>query len=243
MKKNMFLRVASVLLVLTLLSTCAISGTFAKYVTADTATDTARVAKWGVSIVAWNDSMYSTTYASNTTGYTENTVISSDTVSVVAPGTTKTDSVAFTISGDPEVAVKVTALLTVNKDVILPAGEYDDPTTGDADAAQVVIADPYTPVVYTLTKDGTSVATGTLTNIKTYIDGLSGNYEANAMDAIVGEYKLTWAWEFQNADSELATTNNAADTILGNVAAGTATVTGAVTEIDYDFSLSIEQID
>lgn len=47
MKKNRMMRLASTLLVLTLLTTCAISGTFAKYTTQATASDTARVAYWG----------------------------------------------------------------------------------------------------------------------------------------------------------------------------------------------------
>ena len=47
MKKNRMMRLASGLMVAVLLTTCAISGTFAKYVTEATATDTARVAYWG----------------------------------------------------------------------------------------------------------------------------------------------------------------------------------------------------
>ena len=50
MKKNKLMRAASILLVATLISTCAISGTFAKYVTTGSATNTARVAKWGVEL-------------------------------------------------------------------------------------------------------------------------------------------------------------------------------------------------
>ena len=47
MKKNTMMRVASALLVAVLLTTCAISGTFAKYVSSAETSDTARVAKWG----------------------------------------------------------------------------------------------------------------------------------------------------------------------------------------------------
>ena len=48
MKKNKVMRIASVLLVAVLLSTCAISSTFAKYTTEKTATATATVAKWDI---------------------------------------------------------------------------------------------------------------------------------------------------------------------------------------------------
>ena len=47
MKTNKMMRIASVLLVAVLLTTCSISGTFAKYVSQATGTDTARVAYWG----------------------------------------------------------------------------------------------------------------------------------------------------------------------------------------------------
>lgn len=50
MKKNKMMRFASVLLVAVLLSTCAISGTFAKYTSTASGTATAKVAKWDVKV-------------------------------------------------------------------------------------------------------------------------------------------------------------------------------------------------
>ena len=47
MKKNTMMRIASVLLVAVLLSTCVISGTYAKYTSTVTTSDSARVAYWG----------------------------------------------------------------------------------------------------------------------------------------------------------------------------------------------------
>ena len=47
MKKNNVMRIASALLVAVLLTTCAISGTFAKYTTSFSGNSAARVAKWG----------------------------------------------------------------------------------------------------------------------------------------------------------------------------------------------------
>ena len=52
MKKNVMMRLASFLLVAVLISTSAISGTYAKYVTEATAKDTARVAAFGVQVAA-----------------------------------------------------------------------------------------------------------------------------------------------------------------------------------------------
>ena len=53
--KNYLMRIASILFIVTLISTCCVSGTFAKYVTSASASDTARVAKWGVSISGVSD--------------------------------------------------------------------------------------------------------------------------------------------------------------------------------------------
>ena len=62
MKKNKMMRIASVLLVAVLLSTCAISGTFAKYVTTDSGSDSARVAKFAFT-VSENGTDFTTTDA------------------------------------------------------------------------------------------------------------------------------------------------------------------------------------
>ena len=50
MKKNIAMRVAAFLFILTMISTCAFATTFAKYITSENSTDTARVAKWGVTV-------------------------------------------------------------------------------------------------------------------------------------------------------------------------------------------------
>ena len=50
MRKNKMMRLASVLLVAVLMTTCAISGTFAKYTTTFTGTDTAKVATWEIAV-------------------------------------------------------------------------------------------------------------------------------------------------------------------------------------------------
>ena len=52
MKKNRMMRLASVLLVCVLLTTSVISGTFAKYTSTATGTDTATVAKWSFKVAS-----------------------------------------------------------------------------------------------------------------------------------------------------------------------------------------------
>ncbi len=50
MKKNTMMRIASVLLVAVVLTTCAISGTFAKYTSEKEVSDSATVAKWSFEV-------------------------------------------------------------------------------------------------------------------------------------------------------------------------------------------------
>ena len=60
MKKNRFIKLASGLLVLCLMTTCVIGATLAKYTTATDTQDSARVAKWGVRISAAANSAFKT---------------------------------------------------------------------------------------------------------------------------------------------------------------------------------------
>lgn len=139
MKKNKMMRIASILMVATLITTCAISGTFAKYVTKAEGADQARVAKWGVVLTMEGDNMFAPEYKADDETFkgstdNQNPVLSvrvdpdyeGDYADLVAPGTTNNGFKA-TIEGKPEVAVRYT--LHIDKDwtdVVLPAGEYTD---------------------------------------------------------------------------------------------------------------------
>lgn len=240
MRKNKMMRLASALLVAVLLTTCAISGTFAKYVTSDTSADSARVAKWGVSVVASGDDLFNNEYTDTTHGLT---VKSEDDKNVVAPGTSNTEfgaaGLTFTIEGAPEVAVKITYDFKAIEDIYLGTGTYADDTTGDDTDFYVVTGDPYYPVVYTLTKDGSEVAKGNLAAIDTYFENLTTSstlIAANTtLDAV---YVLTWAWDFGDS------ANNTKDTTLGNLAAGTTTTTNDFNlDLSYSLTITIEQVD
>ena len=107
MKKNKFLKLASGLLVLCLLTTCVISTTFAKYTTSGSANDTARVAKWGVEVAVQAgdvDKSETNAFYDEYKNGTKTTVKGSQ--EVVAPGTSGT-LVSFSVSGTPEVALSI----------------------------------------------------------------------------------------------------------------------------------------
>lgn len=251
------MRLASALMVLTLMSTSVISGTFAKYVTSDNATDTARVAKWGVTVTATTTDntgkVFTNEYTTDESGdgaYTGKAVYTA-VDSLVAPGTKNEDGITFTVSGEPEVAcevkIEVAGLDADNNfdvnanvvDVLLPNGTYDDLTTADTtDEFTVAVTDKegYFPVVYTLTHNGTSIASGDLAAIQTALESITTEYDPSSTNAELNEvYKLTWAWEFEG--------NEQADTYLGNVAAETIDDDTASTEIKFGVKVSVTQID
>ncbi len=127
--KNKLTRVMSVLLVLTLISTCAISGTFAKYTTGAEGEDAARVAQWGIVLTMDGDLFAEKYKTDDKTAEVEYSVVSNkEGQSVVAPGTTG-DAFRATVKGTPEVATRYTLTIPAGfSDVVLPAGTYTDYT-------------------------------------------------------------------------------------------------------------------
>lgn len=250
MKRNKMMRIASVLLIAALLSTSMISGTFAKYVTSAEAGDTARVAKWGVTVTAAG-SLFDTTYndtppADDDAGGSSltYTVVSSTTDAVVAPGTANTEqanetdqALHISVLGTPEVAVNVAFDVTNVKDVKLPAGSLLDFTTGNDSEDRFNLAADYYPVQFTLTRNGTAVVTdGKLADVKTALEALNGNYPANTnLDNVIGNLVLTWHWTFEE--------NDKADTALGQIAAGEYSLTGSEINASIDIAVSVTQVD
>jgi len=157
MKKNKMMRIASILMVATLITTCAISGTFAKYVTKAEGEDQARVAKWGV-LVSIDGNAFDTKYKTSDEAYKEDggefsVVAFNEKDQVVAPGTSAKEAglaLVATVKGTPEVATRYTLEGKGIKDVVLPAGTYTD----------------YTQLVKA--QDGTYGYTGTFTLDKDY---------------------------------------------------------------------------
>jgi len=91
MKKNRMMRLASLLLVLVLMTSSVVGGTFAKYTTSVESQDSARVAKWGFEPVAMDiTGLFSTVYDAGATDYTVESA-----VDVIAPGTQGSAQFAF----------------------------------------------------------------------------------------------------------------------------------------------------
>ncbi len=190
MRTNKTLRIASVLLIAVLLTTCVIGGTFAKYTTTLNATEaTARVAKWeitdGTSALETLtiDNLFATTYDGNG----DTSVVSNGTDKLVAPGTTGT--VTFPkIVNNSEVAVEYTVTVTIEETT----------TGGDI------------PLTYTAT--GWTVAEGNTTTNYTYT--YTGQLAANG-GAIDGKV-MTWAWAFAETDETSLGTAATSSTVTVN---------------------------
>ena len=187
MKKNIAMRFAAFLFVLTLISTIAFASTFAKYTTGGDASDEARVAKWGVVVTAPNeDNLFASTYNSDA-------VKSVGNADVVAPGTSGSLA-SFAVTGTPEVAVTVT--YTANLTL-----------TG-----WIVDSADYCPIVITV---GTTKCTGsTMKELKSAVETAVANQSQSfAANTDLSEkdltFTVTWEWALDGDDAK--------DTALGNL--------------------------
>lgn len=235
MKKNVMMRTASLLLVLVLMTSSVISGTFAKYVTDGTATDNARVAKFGV-VVNGSTDIFDATYDKTDSGYAGDVTVSADT-NAVAPGTGKTMG-AFTITGQPEVATRVTFSANVDLANWEVDGGYYCPLI-------VKVTDNTKDPSETTTIKGLDYSSmDAFENaIEAAVVAITKDYAPGAnMADIVDDISVSWEWPIENpADAALKGTlqwqSNAKDTKLGDAA-----VTNAAT-ISIAITCTVTQID
>lgn len=235
-KKNWTLRAAVLMLALVLITSCFVGGTFAKYVTGKSGTDSARVAKFGVTVTA-NGDVFAKEYDTDdqtVVGTIAKSVISTD--KVVAPGTESNgDFVAATVAGTPEVAVRVSYKLDT---ATLQLENWKD---GDGKF--------YCPLVFKVkTPDGNTVISGmefqtaeamkaALVNAvaaytKDYAPGtdLSGK----AADTLA----ISWEWPFETGVDNDKPANNVKDTFLGDEAAA-----GRAATVSLTLATTVTQID
>ena len=221
MKKNVMMRLASFLLVAVLISTSAISGTYAKYVTEGTGTDSARVAKWGVDIEVAG-TMFAETYESG-----NETVVSAGAVNevskLVAPGT-KGDMTNITITGTPEVDVIVNYEATkVDLNGWADKDGYYCPLVITINGTDKYYLDSYTSEL-----EAENV-------IKEAIKNYSKTYEANQdLSAVAADnLDISWEWPFYVDEA-----GDISDTYLGDKAAE-----GTPATIEIEVKCTVTQID
>lgn len=249
MKKNNMFRIASVLLVAVLLSTCAISGAFAKYTTSDTDTDSARVAKWGINVDV-SAGAFSSTYVVEDEGADldlENSVIAAeiDTVidDVVAPGTgAAIGSVAVT--GEAEVAVRVTKTFALNvANWTVPSGNEDNLETEDVNESelfycpiQIKVGDStFKGLDYASAAAFMAAVNGQLSSVKEYDAGYDFD-DANDVDAT-----YEWVWDFGPINGTVTNQTDVNDTVLGRLLADDDATNDP--SISITVTVTVDQID
>ena len=253
MKKNKMMRLASGLLVAVLITTSTISGTFAKYVTTADATDSARVAKWGVEVTVTGDEAFDTNY-DDAVAVAGTKVVSSNGDNVLAPGTNGTLMTAK-VSGKPEVMVKVTGKV----DLVLTNWEqaYDFDIQHDGTKE---VGTTKCPVIISVNGVNYKVGENGITNtaeletavekaIQAIIVGSDATfdgttaykvYDANTdFETAQNEATVLWRWDF-GAAGEPITDADVNDTALGNIAASD---TAPTPTIELTTSVFVEQID
>jgi hypothetical protein len=185
MKKNAMLKIAAVLLVAVLLTTCAISSTFAKYATdGEIYNEQARVAKWGLNVnidAEGTNKIFSDKYAGG------NVAALGTGELVMAPGTEGSLNITNVVTGTAEVSAEVRFYVTAVK------------TGFNAN-------NNYMPI--TVTAGGETITISADDNWQQVGDAITvaPNTEVNAGD----EFTITWNWAFGEDGA-----NDAKDTALG----------------------------
>ena len=234
MKKNAMLKIAAILMVAVLLTTCAISSTFAKYVTSDSYSDTARVAKWGIELTVSQDKMFADNYSIDDTNYNTLTYAVKADKPVVAPGTVGAAALETTVTGNPEVAVQVVTKFDLKL----------ENWTIDTDTPYCPLIITYDSVDYYVGKDGINNAADLEKAIEKAVLGAADvtevtvEFDANEkVENLITVADLTWKWDFEKDTVPGQTDVN--DTKLGNWEINGKTAP----QITVEFSQTITQID
>ena len=229
MKKNRAMRVAAMLLVLVMMTSCFVGGTFAKYTTSTTGTDSARVAYWGFKEEGTVTlDMFDGNYK-NTAD--ETTVNSATTDNVIAPGTEKEAEFGFAYTANdtiaaPEVDYSITVTAT---------GKIDDAIKNNPNIKWYLDGK-------LATAEGET--TGSWDALLTAIEALgqttveAGNLPTNFSQDQT--HKVKWVWEFETADNadtdadEMAAQDKI-DTEMGNKT--------TLDEVEITITITATQID
>lgn len=250
-KNNALMRASGILLVLTLGTSCFVGGTFAKYVTENQGADTARVAKWGVEVsVKGVEDLFKSSYDKDYTSAILNgdTVVSNTSMDVFAPGTKGTLG-ETSITGTPEVTVKVDTEATVTV-------ENWNINVGSGDEF-------YCPLIFTVT-DGagnpTTVSGINCDSAEALKSALENEIEkayskefaaGTTLDNEFDQFTISWEWPYvgDGEDNTYGSSNWASqsgqtdekDTALGNKAAEGSE--SDAPKITVDLKTTVTQID
>ncbi len=216
-KRNKAMRLASALMVLALLTVCAVSGTFAKYVTSAESTDSARVAKWGFTTTSLDLSgLFTQTY--------DNTVSAS--ADAIAPGTTGSDTFEFVFGGQSGItAPEVDYTFTVNTDGSSIGTNIKSNTNikWKLDEGEFGTWDDLIASIEALSGDSSGTQTYKAGNLPT------------EFPAAGKTHTVTWKWVFNDETTAPTTGSDAIDTAMGNA--------GSLENVTLKIKISATQLD
>ena len=228
MKKNKAMRLGSAVLVLALLTSCAICSTFAKYTTTADGEDSARVAYWGFGTDTDNTfALFANTYDNGSVKASGKTGSATTADNVVAPGTSKETTLSFKYNEHSTLGItapEVKYSLATEVKVTGISGSSDADTT-DLDSNE--------NFVWTIKAPGDETATeyqtfdAFTTGLKTKLSGDSSGtktYEAGTIPSGLNStsvYTIGWSWKYQTADDTTTDDNemteqDETDTAMGN---------------------------
>lgn len=212
MKKNRTLRVSALLLALTLITSCFVGGTFAKYTSSVAPSDTAKVAKWQIKV---NGTDVTVADPQVTFDLFQDTVLDTDDATPEADVKQGKTLIAPGTAGHFDIKVEnlseVTAKFTIN---------FTEEVTGNGSTDL--------PLEYQIVTKGASADEGAW---ESDIAQLNTTVASIAMENGTNEYTVHWRWAFADG------TNDANDTKLGVAAQGaavTAKVTATITVDQID---------
>lgn len=221
MKKNFAMRIAACLLVVTMLSLCMVSYTYAKYTTTSAKAEaSAKVAKWGIEMTVTGDELV----------YDDDKVTEDATLTVLAndlaaPGTYE-KLTTFTLTGAPEVKYTITV------DAVLDLVGWE--VNGSYYCPLLITVDDF-PIFgndYTSAADFKAAVIAAINKSICGEDDGSATYDAGtAVPETANEVLIDWTWAFEgNVD--------AYDTVLGNNAAN-----GNPATITFSLQVTVTQED
>ena len=205
MEKNKMMRTAAGLLVVTVATSGVLFGTFAKYITTNSGADSARVAKFGVTIQVNDDmGLFKTSYDTGSDDTSANTVVSANTDRKIAPGTK--GSMSFSITGKPEVATKLEAVVSNEKAVKLEAKSGEQYKQYRLDAGKfaekectVTMQKDYEPIKWYFGEQAITDNTQynmTLDDLKTTLEKLT-TVRNDPNVELDKTYHIGWKWDFE----------------------------------------------
>ncbi len=221
MKRINTTKLMALLASLCLITSSFVGSTLAKYTTSATANDSARVAKFGVTVTA-NSEAFKTEYVKDVTTHDIDLTVAA-TEKVIAPGTFGTLGTS-NITGKPEVAVEVKreATLELGEAWVDSNGNYYCPLEITVDTTtykgnDYTSADEFEAAV---------LADEKLVKKTNYVPGtdLSVNDNVN----------VTWAWAFEGGKGQ----TDVKDTFLGDNAAA-----GNPATIAFSLKTTVTQLD